>query len=73
MLKLSNQTLDRLPPRVAVPGYDRSRVSPGIVHIGVGNFHRMHQAVFIDRCLHRPGQESWGIVGVSLSAYPGTS
>ena len=66
MLKLSNQTLDRLPPEVAVPGYDRSRVSPGIVHIGVGNFHRMHQAVFIDRCLHRPGQESWGIVGVSL-------
>ena len=66
MPKLCNQTLGRLPSRVAVPGYDRSRVSPGIAHIGVGNFHRMHQAVFIDRCLHHPGQESWGIIGVGL-------
>lgn len=66
MRELCDRTLNRLPSGVAVPSYDRSRVSPGIVHIGVGNFHRTHQAVFIDRCLHRPGQENWGIVGVGL-------
>ena len=38
----------------------------GIVHFSVGNFHRAHQAVYIDRCLALPGQEGWGICGVGL-------
>ncbi|WP_352689675.1 mannitol dehydrogenase family protein [Mesorhizobium sp. M0208] len=38
----------------------------GIVHIGVGNFHRAHEALVLDRCLHLPGHEDWGIVGVGL-------
>lgn len=42
----------------------------GIGHIGVGNFHRTHQAVYVDRCLHRPGQEAWGIVGIGLRDGP---
>jgi len=66
MPKLCNRTLDRLPPGVAVPGYDRSLVSAGIVHIGIGNFHRTHQAVFVDRCLHLAHHQGWGIVGVGL-------
>ena len=45
--------------------YDRDRVTAGIVHFGVGNFHRCHQAVYADKLLHR-GQLDWGIVGVSL-------
>jgi len=65
-LELCNRTLDRLPSHVAVPGYARSQVSAGIVHIGVGNFHRMHQAVFIDRCLHLADHQGWGIIGVGL-------
>lgn len=65
-LKLCNRTLDRLPPHVAVPGYARSQLSAGIVHIGVGNFHRTHQAVFIDRCLHLADHQGWGIIGVGL-------
>lgn len=49
---------------VAPLKYDRDQVTPGILHIGVGNFHRGHQAVFVDDLLaHDP---RWGIVGVSM-------
>jgi fructuronate reductase len=44
--------------------YDRDRVTPGIIHIGVGNFHRGHQAVFVDDLL--ASDPRWGIVGVSM-------
>jgi fructuronate reductase len=45
--------------------YDRSSIRPGIVHLGVGAFHRAHQAVVMDDCLNR-GERDWGIVGASL-------
>ncbi|MFI0842746.1 mannitol dehydrogenase family protein [Mesorhizobium sp. IMUNJ 23232] len=48
-----------------VPGYDRSAVTEGIVHLGVGAFHRAHQAVYVDDCLGA-GERDWGITGVSL-------
>lgn len=54
-------------PAVSRPVYDRARVTPGIAHIGVGNFHRVHQALYVDRCLHLEGQNDWGIVGIGLS------
>ncbi|TIO08207.1 MAG: mannitol dehydrogenase family protein [Mesorhizobium sp.] len=63
--RLSNSTRQALPASVAVPGYDRNRVVPGIVHIGVGAFHRAHQATYVDDCL-AAGETDWGIVGVSL-------
>ena len=66
MVALCARTLASLPERVRRPGYDRGRVRPGIVHFSVGNFHRAHEAVCIDRCLHLPGQEGWGICGVGL-------
>ena len=53
MPKLSQATLGALPPEVRVPGYDRSRVTPGIVHIGVGNFHRVHQALVVEDLVAR--------------------
>nr|WP_314542096.1 hypothetical protein [uncultured Massilia sp.] len=59
----------RFPPRTVMttlPRYERRRVTPGIAHIGVGNFHRAHQALYVERCLHLPGHESWGIVGIGL-------
>lgn len=46
-------------------GYDRNAVSVGIVHFGIGNFHRAHQAVYCDDLL-RQGETQWGITGVSL-------
>jgi len=45
--------------------YDRDSIQPGIVHFGVGNFHRSHQAVYIDKLLSM-GDLNWGIVGVSM-------
>lgn len=48
------------------PGYDRAAVTPGIMHFGVGNFHRSHQAMFLDRLLRQGGATDWGIVGVGL-------
>ncbi len=49
-----------------VPEYDRSAVTPGIVHIGVGNFHRAHEALVIDRLLAAGHASDWGIRGVAL-------
>jgi len=64
MTRLSNDTLAHLPETIAKPGYDRTKVSIGIVHLGIGAFHRAHQAVFTDEVL--AGDPSWGICGVSL-------
>jgi fructuronate reductase len=63
--RLSAANLGRLPSGVSRPAYDRSRVTPGIVHLGIGAFHRAHQAVVIDDLL-AGGAPAWGIVGASL-------
>ncbi|MFD0485675.1 mannitol dehydrogenase family protein [Kineococcus sp. GCM10028916] len=64
-LPLREENLDRLPDGVAAPGYDRSALRPAVVHIGVGGFHRAHQAVYLDD-LARTGETGWGLVGVGL-------
>lgn len=64
-MKLSNQTLGQLPARVQRPAYDRSQVVPAIVHLGVGAFHRAHQAVYTDAVL-ASGDLGWGIVGAGM-------
>lgn len=51
-------------PLLAAP--DRRRVTPGILHFGVGNFHRSHQAMYLDRLIRRGEADDWGIVGVGL-------
>ena len=61
---LSEAGLAALPQSVIRPAYDRSVLEPGIVHLGVGNFHRAHQAVYTDDVLAQDPR--WGIVGVSL-------
>ncbi|ANW05968.1 mannitol dehydrogenase [Bradyrhizobium icense] len=63
--RLSNANLHRLPGQIRGPRYDRSLISPGIVHLGIGAFHRAHQAVVIDDLL-AGGAMDWGIVGASL-------
>jgi fructuronate reductase len=63
--RLGRANLDRLPLAIRRPAYDRTRVTPGIVHLGVGAFHRAHQAVVIDDCI-AAGATSWGIIGASL-------
>jgi mannitol 2-dehydrogenase len=52
----------------AVPGptYDRSRVTTGVVHFGVGGFHRAHQAMYHDRLMNDGKALDWGICGVGV-------
>ncbi len=63
---LTPATLASLPPEVARPGYDRSRVTVGIVHVGVGGFHRAHQAMYLDRLMNEGKALDWGICGVGV-------
>ena len=63
---LSNRSLAQI-DTVATPRYDRTKVKAGIAHIGVGNFHRAHEALYVDRCLHLPNHENWGICGIGLT------
>ncbi|MCW2866316.1 MAG: Mannitol dehydrogenase domain protein [Marmoricola sp.] len=65
MLQLDQSALLRLSGRLDVPRYDRSALTPSVVHVGVGGFHRAHQAVYLDE-LARAGHTGWGVVGVSL-------
>ena len=61
---LSQRTLHSLPDTVARPAYDRSQVTEGIVHFGVGGFHRAHQAMYLDALMDQGEALDFGIVGV---------
>ncbi|WP_270728929.1 mannitol dehydrogenase family protein [Shimia sp. Alg240-R146] len=63
---LSNATLDSLPADVARPTYDRTSLTPGIVHIGVGNFHRAHQAWYLHRLMQQGLALDWAIIGAGV-------
>ena len=63
---LREDTLDRLPEGVARPRYDRSCLTPGIVHIGLGNFHRAHQAWYLHRLMQQGKALDWAIVGAGV-------
>ncbi|MFM1988992.1 MAG: hypothetical protein RJA99_1949 [Pseudomonadota bacterium] len=65
MARLSDTTLAALPADVARPAYDRRAVRTGVVHLGLGNFHRAHQAVVFDDLL-ASGDLRWGVCGASL-------
>ncbi|MEL6872718.1 MAG: mannitol dehydrogenase family protein, partial [Pseudomonadota bacterium] len=56
-------------PAVATPQYDRAQLSAGIVHIGVGNFHRAHQAYYLDCLFNEDRDHDWAIVGAGLMPY----
>jgi fructuronate reductase len=64
-VRLSTASLSALPGSVAKPRYDRNAQACGIVHIGLGAFHRAHQAVYTDDAMN-DGDRDWGIVGASL-------
>ncbi len=55
-----------LPPEVGRPSYDRGRLTAGIAHIGVGGFHRSHQAMYLDRLLQQGLATDWAVVGIGL-------
>src|SRR5690348_17039918 len=65
---LNSRTLPYWRGRVPVPGYDRDLVTAGVVHIGVGGFHRAHQAMYHDRMMNEGAGLDWGICGVGVLA-----
>ena len=65
---LNQGNLGRLAPEVQVPTYERKNLVRSIVHIGVGSFHRAHQAVYVDDLCRDHGVTEWGFCGVGLHA-----
>ncbi|MFP5347106.1 MAG: mannitol dehydrogenase family protein [Actinomycetes bacterium] len=66
MRRLSTEALEDLRGTVEVPDYDRSKVRAGIVHFGVGGFHRAHQAMYLDELMRGGEAYDWGICGVGV-------
>jgi mannitol 2-dehydrogenase len=66
MLPLNAETLSNLPADLAVPTYDRSALRTGIVHFGVGGFHRAHEAMYLDRLMSAGAATDWAICGVGV-------
>ena len=64
-MRLCSETLASLPDHVQRPTYDRSHVVPAIVHLGIGAFHRAHQAMFTDAVL-ATGDLNWGLIGAGI-------
>ena len=64
---LKNALLSQISNEVTVPGYDRAALSPSIVHVGVGGFHRAHLATYVDE-LAAAGSTDWAIVGCGVMA-----
>jgi mannitol 2-dehydrogenase len=63
---LNARTLTYWRDRLPVPAYDRDLVTTGVVHVGVGGFHRAHQAMYHDRLMNEGTALHWGICGVGV-------
>ncbi|WDR06935.1 mannitol dehydrogenase family protein [Devosia rhodophyticola] len=64
--KLSAKTLDAISVTASVPGYRRDDLRAGIVHFGIGNFHRAHQAVYLDDLFATGSDHDWALVGAGV-------
>ena len=69
LIPLCDDQLADLPPGIMRPRYDRSKITPGIVHIGLGNFHRAHQAWYLHRLMQQGEALDWGIVGAGIRPF----
>ena len=68
-MRLANATLSNLSGTIKKPLYDRAVLRPGIVHIGVGNFHRAHQAWYLHRLMQIGKASDWGLIGAGVRPY----
>ena len=66
MLPLTTSNLSSLPADLPVPAYDRATLRTGIVHFGVGGFHRAHEAMYLDRLMAAGTALDWAICGVGV-------
>jgi mannitol 2-dehydrogenase len=69
--KLSLANLDAIAGHAAVPSYKRSDLTAGIVHFGIGNFHRAHQAVYLDDLFNTGRDHDWALIGAGVTSYDG--
>ena len=69
LTKLSLANLPGLAPGVARPTYERASLTAGIAHIGVGNFHRAHQAFYLHRLFNTGRDHDWAITGAGIKPY----
>jgi mannitol 2-dehydrogenase len=69
IIPLKTRHLVQLPAHVLRPNYDRSALTPGIVHIGLGNFHRGHQAWYLHRLMQAGHAMDWAIIGAGVRQY----
>jgi mannitol-1-phosphate/altronate dehydrogenase len=65
---LSDETLPQHAGQLLVPTYDRSALTPAVVHFSVGGFHRSHQLLYFDEIAERRISDGWGVVGVGLNS-----
>ncbi len=68
-VKLSNASLAQLPQAISRPTYDRTSLAAGIVHIGLGNFHRAHQAWYTHQLMQKGEGQNWAILGAGVRQY----
>ncbi len=68
MMKLNTANLSALPAGIERPRYDRASLKPGIIHIGLGNFHRAHQAWYLHQLMQQGKALDWAIIGAGVRA-----
>jgi len=68
-IKLSAANLSRITGEVAKPSYAPKDLTAGIVHVGVGNFHRAHQGVYLHRLFNKGLDHDWAIIGAGITEY----
>ena len=67
--KLSIANLDQITPDVTKPTYRRQDLTAGIIHLGVGNFHRAHQGVYLHQLFEMGLDRDWAIIGAGVTKY----
>ncbi|MEO6015340.1 MAG: mannitol dehydrogenase family protein [Devosia sp.] len=65
-IELSRDAFKEISETATVPAYDRAALSAGIVHFGVGNFHRAHQAVYLDDLFNLGVDHDWALIGAGV-------
>ncbi|MDV7188300.1 mannitol dehydrogenase family protein [Lutibacter sp. TH_r2] len=66
IINLNQNNLAEIANKVPCPTYNRNNIKTGIVHVGIGGFHRAHEAFYTDQLLHDESVKEWGICGVAL-------
>lgn len=69
MTVLNLHNCGRLADKISIPQYQREAISPGIIHFGVGNFHRAHEAVYLNSLFNLEKRSCWGIIGAGTTPY----